>query len=138
MSFFRRVLFLFLMSFIQMFFDGNAFCEITSNTSVKTNDTIKITKILEDGNRLKKSDPYKSMELANQAMSLSLARSYKKGLMNSLILYGVLYKNKGKYEYSAKCYFGALKIAEEKNDLENISKCLNNIGSVYQSLIQNH
>ena len=104
-----------------------------ANLKIEGRDTIAILKQIEQGDAFKKTDITKSLDLASKALELSITKQYKRGIVNSLILYGVLLKNSGKYEYAAKCYYTAMKISEERHDIEKVSVCLNNIGSIYQA-----
>ncbi len=93
--------------------------------SIKANILYQISKEYWSG------DLDKSMDYANQVLTLSQTIHYKKGEGNAYNSIGVIYWYKGEYPQALEYNEHALKIREEVGNKDDIARSYNNIGLIY-------
>ena len=75
-----------------------------------------------------------SMQYAEDALELAKTLNYKKGVANSINIFGVDYYQQGNYPKALENLLAALKIYKEIGDNTGIAKAYANIGVVYDNL----
>ena len=105
-------------------------------------DTTKVNILNQLSEEYVKKAPETAMQYAEQALSISEEKKYKKGIANALNMQGVFYSSKGNYEKSLESLNMSLAKREEMiidnpNDIESKSfsaRIMSNIGFVYVKL----
>jgi len=79
-----------------------------------TTDTARILLKCKLGEAYRANNPDTSLILANEALSASTAKKFKKGEIHALVLLCVMYREKGELPFALEQGLKALKIAEEE------------------------
>jgi signal transduction histidine kinase len=120
------------MKIISLFLASVLFINITlaQNNNITT-DTLKIKKLLENGNSYINNKPDTALFYFNSALNLSKKINSKKFISESFKNIGSLYWLTGKNDKALEYYLNALKISEEIDNKVLEAACLHNIGNVY-------
>jgi|GEM_PF-825850 len=127
------VIILFCLSFLSAKSEVKDLDKIEQELILAKDDTSRAKLLNDAAFLLRTTNPKLSLKYANIAMELSIKTSYKKGMLNSYLVKGIIYKHFGDYETSMQNYVFALQISEIIGDTTRISSCYNNIGSIYQA-----
>lgn len=98
-----------------------------------TSDTLRARLLNDAAFLLRTTDPKLSLQYTDIAIQLSLKTGFKRGILNSYLVKGIIYKRFADYETAMKYYICALQMAEKIGDTSRISSVYNNIGSIYQA-----
>jgi len=96
-----------------------------------SNDTTKISTLLNLSSQFKNHDLKKALDYGEQALSLSLKLNYSKKTGFSHSNLGDLYLNNGDYGSASDHFLKALKIYESIKDSSGIARNFHNIGEIY-------
>lgn len=80
---------------------------------------------------LRSSDTLKAKEYARQAMSISNKLSYTKGLAGAHIVYGIIEKNRSRYDFAKSEFAQGLALALKSGDPTTIGLAYHNLGNLY-------
>jgi len=100
---------------------------------VVTNDSAKVDAFNDLSQEYTFVDPYKAMEYALKALSLSSKIPYRKGLANSYNRIGSIYFVQTNYLDALDYYLRSLKINQQLGNFVEIAKTYNYIGSIYSN-----
>lgn len=103
-----------------------------------TEDTTKISGLIELAILYQDTNSDKAFEYAQQAFALSIKINQKNSLGKSHNKLGDLYLLKGDYGAASDHFLKALKIYEHLKNSEAIAKCYNSIGKIYLSQKNNN
>lgn len=124
---------LFCFSFYSAKSETKELYKIEQELIIAKDDTTRAKLLNDAAFLLRTTNPKLSLKYSKIAMELSVKTSYEKGMLNSYLVKGIIYKHFGDYETSMQNYLWALQISEIIGDTTRISSCYNNIGSIYQA-----
>ncbi|MFZ2205558.1 MAG: tetratricopeptide repeat protein [Minisyncoccia bacterium] len=129
----------FLIFFFSLIFSSSGQCSTNLDSLIKSleheiNDTNKINIINNIACEFSFSNPQKSLEYAEQQLSLAKNARWEKGISNAYYNIGNANYALGNYPAALEYWLKDLQKRIEFNDRENMSKAMANIGAVYQDL----
>ncbi|PKP22166.1 MAG: hypothetical protein CVU05_05070 [Bacteroidetes bacterium HGW-Bacteroidetes-21] len=129
---FRLNLFIFLV-LITLNVSGQSKDSLENILASTKNDSIRASILNQLGYNYITSKPSKSLEYAQQAMTIAVKTGYDEEIINANLIFGIVKKTFGEYDMAADYYFTALRLSEKLKLKDKESNCLNNIGSLYQT-----
>jgi tetratricopeptide (TPR) repeat protein len=107
------------------------FIQFSSVLKAQTADTVLVNTLNQQAAQAYLEEPYKTQEIAKEALSLAKKINYPKGIAEAYFNQSLVYKLRGKYEEEMNLHLESIKIYQQLNDSVSIAKIYVSIGSLF-------
>jgi tetratricopeptide (TPR) repeat protein len=131
---YKTLLHIFLIALLFLTACDSLSAQLSAQAVAANQDTIYVNKVLLEANNLFRKDNAQSLQLAKEALSISIKLNYNKGIIKSYYAIGNAYNIFAKLDMAKDQYQNALEQAQKINDTAMMQLCYTSLGIVHSKL----